>query len=467
MIYLDFSQDYQYLFQDPASPMANGIIDLHHYVMFFLFVILCFVLVMLSAIVDLFIFHQTIRKISNIILRNNYYGQSFIVHPKRARDLLLNRLNNHFEKNGEIEDKRHQINTSCVWNNVWSDLHEIAGNKNLTAVNVNLNNNTNVSLISNVSSKGIFISGDKKFVSSAINNISSYIVSIYLRRKNYNTDLPNVAVNRAILKLKNDTIESAVITNVFQSYHLNLYYWMQTYYTLRSGIYNFTHSTFIEIVWTVIPSLVLVFIGVPSFILLYAMDEIIEPDLVVKCIGHQWYWTYEIEYPNYFYNSDIDLSYLNSLDNNIDVNSSDWWDIAMSKAIAISKSETEQMEDGVINLENIRWGYLNFSSNIATVDNLEKGAPRLLEVDNPLFLPVKTHIDLLVTSNDVLHCWTVPSFGVKMDAVPGRLNHANVFIERSGVFYGQCSEICGVLHGFMPIKVVAVNLREFLTKVNS
>ena len=87
-------------------------------------------------------------------------------------------------------------------------------------------------------------------------------------------------------------------------------------------------------------------------------------------------------------------------------------------------------------------------------NDLKEGELRLLEVDNPLYLPVRTHIDLLITANDVLHSWTIPSFGVKCDAVPGRLNHSNLFIERTGIFYGQCSELCGVNHGFMPIQIL-------------
>jgi len=93
--------------------------------------------------------------------------------------------------------------------------------------------------------------------------------------------------------------------------------------------------------------------------------------------------------------------------------------------------------------------------------DLQEGDLRLLEVDNPLYIPVRTHIDLLITANDVLHSWTIPSFGVKCDAVPGRLNHSNLFVERTGIFYGQCSEICGVNQGFMPIKVIVEDSVNF------
>jgi len=94
-------------------------------------------------------------------------------------------------------------------------------------------------------------------------------------------------------------------------------------------------------------------------------------------------------------------------------------------------------------------------------NDLEKGQLRLLEVDNPLVLPTNTHIRVLVTASDVLHSWAIPSLGVKMDAVPGRLNQTSIFIKRPGTFYGQCSEICGVNHGFMPIKIKAMPFEEF------
>jgi cytochrome c oxidase subunit 2 len=177
----------------------------------------------------------------------------------------------------------------------------------------------------------------------------------------------------------------------------------------------FVHSTIIEVVWTVVPAFVLMMIAVPSFALLYSMDEVIDPAITLKVVGHQWYWSYE--YSDYS---------------------------------TIEGSET-----------------LNYDSYMIADDDLQAGQLRLLEVDNRVVLPVKTHIRVLVTAADVLHCWAIPSFGLKIDACPGRLNQTATFIKREGVYYGQCSEICGVNHGFMPIVVEAVSLEKYITWITS
>jgi len=181
--------------------------------------------------------------------------------------------------------------------------------------------------------------------------------------------------------------------------------------TPNSKVEKWTHSTILEIVWTVIPALILMAIAIPSFALLYSMDEIIDPAITLKVVGNQWYWKYEFS------------DYL-SLDN----------------------GQT-----------------LNFDSYLIAEEDLLAGGLRLLEVDNRLVLPIKTHIRVLITSADVLHSWAIPSFGVKVDACPGRLNQTSIFIKREGVFYGQCSEICGVNHGFMPIVVEAVGLDNYIS----
>jgi len=170
------------------------------------------------------------------------------------------------------------------------------------------------------------------------------------------------------------------------------------------------HGTLIELIWTVGPALVLVAIAFPSFKLLYLMDEVIDPAMTVKVTGHQWYWEYEY------------ADFLND--------------------------ENEA---------------INFDSYMKDETSLEKGELRLLEVDNPVILPVDTHIRFIITGADVLHSWAVPSLGIKVDACPGRLNQASVIIERTGHFYGQCSEICGVLHSSMPIKVEAVEIEKFFS----
>lgn len=187
-----------------------------------------------------------------------------------------------------------------------------------------------------------------------------------------------------------------------------------------------THAPLLEIIWTLIPALILVFVAIPSFSLLYSMDEIIEPLLTIKVIGHQWYWSYEFLDPNILFKL-----YYESLDIN-------------AKPI----KEFKPLEVTC-----------NFDSYMLTDDQLSKeNSLRLLEVDNKLYLPVETNVRLLITSADVLHSWAVPALGVKLDACPGRLNQTSLYIKRPGTFYGQCSEICGVNHGFMPIAVVGLNI---------
>jgi len=168
------------------------------------------------------------------------------------------------------------------------------------------------------------------------------------------------------------------------------------------------HGTTIEIVWTVLPSLILVVVALPSFALLYSIDEIIDPTITIKCVGHQWYWSYEY-----------------------------------------SDFET-------------KLGTINFDSYMIPEDELEFGELRLLEVDNRIVLPQNTHIRVLVTAADVLHSWAVPSLGVKVDACTGRLNQTSLYLLREGVFFGQCSEICGVGHSNMPIVVESVSLDKYI-----
>jgi cytochrome c oxidase subunit 2 len=172
---------------------------------------------------------------------------------------------------------------------------------------------------------------------------------------------------------------------------------------------RFTHSSILEIVWTILPALVLLMIAIPSFTLLYSLDELVDPVLTLKVVGHQWYWSYEY-------------------------------------------SDYATLEGG---------DTLSYDSYMVPTSDLVHGALRLLEVDNRVVLPVNTHIRVLVTSADVIHSWAVPSFGIKVDAIPGRLTQSSLFIKREGVFYGQCSEICGVNHAFMPIVVRSVSPDRF------
>lgn len=174
-------------------------------------------------------------------------------------------------------------------------------------------------------------------------------------------------------------------------------------YLYNFSIVKFTHNVIIEFVWTLIPGLILTIIALPSFILLYSMDEIIEPSMTLKIIGHQWYWEYEYNLYDYLYNEKINES---------------------------------------------------FESWIVQSDELEIGDLRLLETNACPILPNKTHIRAIITSSDVLHAWALPAAGIKIDAVPGRLNQGLLYFYTLGINYGQCSELCGLNHAFMPIKVV-------------
>jgi cytochrome c oxidase subunit II len=164
-----------------------------------------------------------------------------------------------------------------------------------------------------------------------------------------------------------------------------------------------THHTLVEVAWTVVPVLILVLIAIPSLRTLYFSDRVETAEMTIKAVGHQWYWSYE--YPDH--------------------------------------------------------GNFTFDSLMKPAEELADGEPRLLATDTRVVLPVDTTIRVLITADDVLHAWAIPSFGVKRDAVPGRINESWVRIEREGVYYGQCSELCGKDHAYMPITVEAVSKEKF------
>nr|ATG23459.1 cytochrome c oxidase subunit II [Ostrinia nubilalis] len=165
----------------------------------------------------------------------------------------------------------------------------------------------------------------------------------------------------------------------------------------------------IELIWTIIPAITLIFIALPSLRLLYLLDELNKPLITLKSIGHQWYWSYEY--------SDF---------NNIE-----------------------------------------FDSYMTPMNEMNKNNFRLLEVDNRIILPMNNQIQIMVTATDVIHSWTIPSLGVKVDANPGRLNQTNFFINRPGMFFGQCSEICGANHSFMPIVIESISIKNFINWINN
>jgi len=169
------------------------------------------------------------------------------------------------------------------------------------------------------------------------------------------------------------------------------------------------HGTLIELIWTISPALILILIAFPSFKLLFITDDVIDPNMSMKVEAHQWYWSYE--YGDFLNNDDE---------------------------------------------------FIAFDSYLINESDLEQGRLRMLEVDNRIILPELTHTRFMVTAADVIHSFACPSLGIKCDAYPGRLNQMSVHINREGTFFGQCSEICGILHSSMPISIQSVSLEKFL-----
>lgn len=187
-----------------------------------------------------------------------------------------------------------------------------------------------------------------------------------------------------------------------------------SYILISIIINNFTNiklyeGQLIELIWTIIPALILIFIALPSLRALYLLDEVKTPAITIKTIGHQWYWSYEY-------------------------------------------SDFPQVE---------------FDSYIIPSQDINEIDLRLLEVDNRTVIPFNTQIRLLVSAADVIHSWTIPSLGIKVDAIPGRLNQLRIFCLRPGLLYGQCSEICGANHRFMPIVLEAVSPKDFISWIKS
>jgi len=222
---------------------------------------------------------------------------------------------------------------------------------------------------------------------------------------------PATPVMEGIISLHHDLLFMITVIGIFVAWVL-FRTTLNFHHTRNPVPSDITHNATIEVIWTVTPSLILMVIAVPSFALIYSMDEVIDPAVTLKVQGFQWYWVYEYS------------------------------DYADKEGNAIS-----------------------FESYMVADDDLEEGQLRLLEVDNRVVLPTNTHLRVLVTASDVLHCWAVPSLGVKIDACPGRLNQISLFIKREGVYFGQCSEICGINHGFMPIVVEAVPVEKYVSWV--
>lgn len=174
------------------------------------------------------------------------------------------------------------------------------------------------------------------------------------------------------------------------------------------------HNTILELIWTITPAFILIAIAFPSFKLLYIMDEVISPSITIKVIGHQWYWNYEY------------CDYISSLGESI-----------------------------------------VYDSYMIPDSDLEWGGYRILDVDERIVIPSNTMVRFIVSSYDVIHSFAIPALGIKIDAIPGRLNQITTYIERIGTYYGQCSELCGIAHYGMPIVLQTVSIDEFILWINS
>nr|YP_010990684.1 cytochrome c oxidase subunit II [Rhotana formosana]WOW99128.1 cytochrome c oxidase subunit II [Rhotana formosana] len=168
---------------------------------------------------------------------------------------------------------------------------------------------------------------------------------------------------------------------------------------------NILENQLTETTWTILPAMVLLLIAVPSIKIMYMMEELTNPMISIKTIGHQWYWSYEY-----------------------------------------SNSKNKEMDSYMTNFES---------------------SFRMLDVDNRMIMPMMTQIRLIITSQDVIHSWTIPSLGIKMDAVPGRLNQTTIFSKKPGLFFGECSEICGTNHSFMPITIESILMKSFIKWMNN
>jgi len=234
------------------------------------------------------------------------------------------------------------------------------------------------------------------------------VTKIYATSYQMNFFFPYSPILEGILNLHHDAFAYLVAIIILITYLLirTLYLFQWNRFVFPTLIHH-REQMYLEVAWTILPTIILIFIGIPSIALLYSIEEAIEPSMTIHVMGHQWYWTYY--YPSFNY---------------------------------------------------------QFDSCIVAESDLSLGELRLLEVDNRLVLPFGTHIRLLITSADVIHSWAIPSFGIKVDATPGRMNQAHLFCKSIGIFHGQCSEICGVGHAFMPIVVQAVDTDSMINFFN-
>jgi len=259
-------------------------------------------------------------------------------------------------------------------------------------------------------------------------NLILEFITLIQNNLNYNTLILKKKMSNFLFYNTPDAYFFSNIKNInlYSKKNLNKLSYNNWLFNLRTSYNNmflvnqFKHSGIFEALWATFPTVIIICILIPSLILLYSFEDILNPQMTIKVIGNQWYWTYE------------------------------------------SNNFVPKIDE-----DNREFVSFAFDSRIIDTDNLKFGTKRLLEVDNRLILPVNTTIRFLVSSTDVLHSFAMPELGFKVDATPGRLNQILVYISRPGVYYGQCSELCGANHAFMPIVIQGVTPKVYLNYINN
>jgi len=235
---------------------------------------------------------------------------------------------------------------------------------------------------------------------------------------------------------------------------------------LKMNLRRFNHAPFLEFFWTFIPIILLFAMGWPSFKILYAIEQLVDPYHTVIIVGNQWYWTYQ--YSDFDTVSEI----IRQLDDSKKLVKfkNTFFKLELIKNFLVTKDELNNNFDDknflqmlAKSLRKFDESKLMYDSVIISDENLPYGYPRMLSVDQVLILPSGVSVRLLVTSSDVIHSWAMPAFGYKMDAIPGRINQIAFIVPFWGTYWGQCSELCGINHGFMPIEVKVLSYNDYLS----
>nr|UQW93852.1 cytochrome c oxidase subunit 2 [Balamuthia mandrillaris] len=411
---------YQLNLPDPATPIAFGIHSLHNHILFFLCVIFAAVFFLLLSILYHFSFYndklynlnQYLFFIPNFILSRLFF---FCLYCSRRILALFN-----FPTDEPIFGPATSRFSYYAWKIfvgpftvlITSIVNSLASPREIKVKHLKKNENVTIPLDSQL--MGLL----RKWYNWCVQAHYWTLLSRFNSSKKFTYILDEngsarfvqfcgVSTANCFTYLTTPLSSFTIEWLKFRPERVNKLRWVT--YLISNRQYRVTHNLNLEVIWTVIPTLILIIIAIPSFALLYSMDELLEPSVTVKIIGHQWYWSYEY-------------------------------------------SDLRPLVGG----ESI-----SFDSYMVPDSDLNMGDLRLLKTDCPLILPKETNIRFLITSTDVLHSWAVPSFGIKMDAVPGRLNQTSAFVMECGRYYGQCSELCGVNHAFMPIEICVVEPADY------